>query len=154
MLVWFFVCGIVNIKLWRIKLKNYQEDEEIKGKSMVYGKERCIEVLMKGNFKGFDFFILNLGMHPTAYIRIPKDHSWYQKDYGSLDLDVHGGLTFSDSDFRFNPIVVPDSWWIGWDYGHAGDYAGYAPQIEGKKWTTEEVFEEVKEAIHKIMEEK
>lgn len=43
---------------------------------------------------------------------------------------------------------------IGWDYGHAGDYAGYYGDNEvwkdEKKWTTQEIFEEVKEACFQL----
>lgn len=43
---------------------------------------------------------------------------------------------------------------IGWDYGHAGDYAGYYGNEEvwedEKKWTTQEIYEEVKEACYQL----
>lgn len=43
---------------------------------------------------------------------------------------------------------------IGWDYAHAGDYAGYYGDDEvwkdEKKWTTQEIFEEVKDACFQL----
>ena len=48
--------------------------------------------------RGFICFIFR---HPTfdtfnGYIVIPPLHPWYNKHYDSIDVQVHGGLTFSD----------------------------------------------------------
>ena len=50
-----------------------------------------------------------------------------------------------------------DGKFIGWDYAHAGDYTGYfgeerwkALEMDGKKWTTQEIFEEVKDACYQL----
>ena len=42
-----------------------------------------------------------------------------------------------------------DDYWIGWDYAHLGDYCGWLNVFDstGKKWTTEEILQEVKEVI-------
>lgn len=43
---------------------------------------------------------------------------------------------------------------IGWDYSHYGDYLGYDRYYgcdkEDKKWTTQEIFEEVKDACYQL----
>jgi len=94
-------------------------------KEMVYTSERKREVLDTGYFHGFFYYILNLGTHPTAYIRIPESHSCYKKDYDEIDIDVHGGLTYAKDYLHVENNVKMEGWFIGWDYAHAGDYMGY-----------------------------
>ena len=73
--------------------------------------------------------------------------------------DVHGGVTYADKkvwlrgkwlDARDNCV------WIGWDYGHAGDYTphwdGAEPEIE-HKWTTDEVAAECIKVIDHLAAE-
>ena len=57
--------------------------------------------------------------HYTGTSRIEGD---FIKGYDVNDnINVHGGLTFSGTiDF------LPDYWWFGWDYSHAGDAIFYA----------------------------
>jgi hypothetical protein len=49
-------------------------------------------------------------MHLCGYVTVPFGHPAHGKGYDEVDLDVHGGLTFSDSG-KF-----------GFDCAHAGDY--------------------------------
>ena len=120
-------------------------------------KKNDFFVIAKGNCNGFDYFILNLGRHPTAYVRVPLDHKYYGKSVNELiNLEVHGGITWAGDDFNFNPIVLKDSWWIGWDYSHAGDYyaSGYGvDEISGFKYTSEEILEDVMSLIKQLKEE-
>ena len=124
-------------------------------KPMIYQADRKLELLYKGNYKGYDYYILNLGTHPTAYIEIPKGHKFYKKHYDRIDLNVHGGLTYSDSELMG---IKSTSWFIGWDYAHLGDYLGYEVKFEfarcldDKKWTTEEIIKDCKNAIDQIIE--
>ena len=46
----------------------------MKFKVMEYGKERRTELLCKGKYKNYNYYVLNLGTHPTAYIEIPKEN--------------------------------------------------------------------------------
>lgn len=125
-------------------------------KEMEYGKDRKIEVLDTGYCLGFLYYILNLGTHPTAYIKIPKDHKYYGKDYGEIDLDVHGGVTYSNEGLNISKNQRIEGWFVGWDYAHYGDYIGYdliVPKIyrvDGKKWTTKEIYEEVRQACYQL----
>lgn len=119
--------------------------------SMKYQTERTKQILCRGEYKGFNFVIVSYGTHPCAYVEIPKNHPLYETDYGYIDIDCHGGLTY-DGDLLF----VDDSlkgWYIGWDYAHAGDYVGYMfdnASSKDKKWKTEEIYEEVKKVIEQI----
>ena len=132
----------------------------MKFKVMEYGKERRTELLCKGKYKNYNYYVLNLGTHPTAYIEIPKENKLYRKSYDEIykigcDIDVHGGLTYSDNELMG---VKSENWFIGWDYAHCGDYYGYEEfmpesiRTYGKKWTTEEIIEECKNAIDQIID--
>ena len=65
-------------------------------KEMIYQADRKeeAEVLATGFCFGLIYYILNLGTHPTAYIRIPKNNKFYGKEVGKIDVDVHGGITY------------------------------------------------------------
>lgn len=132
----------------------------MKFKVMEYGKERRTELLCKGKYKNYNYYVLNLGTHPTAYIEIPKENKLYRKSYDEIykigcDIDVHGGLTYSNNELMG---VKSENWFIGWDYAHCGDYCGYEEfmpesiRTYGKKWTTEEIIEECKNAIDQIID--
>ena len=133
----------------------------MKIKEMEYGKERRTELLCKDKYKNYNYYVLNLGTHPTAYIEIPKENKLYRKSYDEIykigcDIDVNGGLTYSDNELMG---VKSENWFIGWDYAHAGDYVGYSmnyPELFGlsiykKKWTTEEIFEDVVNCIEQMI---
>ena len=45
-----------------------------------------------------------------------------------------------------------NGFWIGWDYDHWGDYNVIRAKtgMSGKKWTTEEIFIDVKNVINQL----
>ena len=119
-------------------------------KKMIYSSKRKRELLGKGKYLDYNYYILNLGTHPTAYVEIPKNHKYYLKDYDEIDIDVHGGLTYSENYlFISKNEKITNCWFIGWDYAHLGDYTGYEEnypeeyRIGGKKWTTNEILKDV-----------
>jgi len=119
-------------------------------KKMIYSSFKKREVLASGKCCNYNYYILNLGAFPTAYIEIPINHKLFFNHYDNIDIDVHGGLTYSKSYLWIDDeIELKDSWFIGWDYAHFGDYLGYEEmypveiQTNGKKWTTEEILEEI-----------
>lgn len=120
-------------------------------KEMKYSKERKIEVLATGYCFGLLYYILNLGTHPTAYIKMPKNI-----DIDENEIDVHGGVTYSEDHLWINDNEKLDGKFIGWDYVHYMDYGGYEELLPkeiragGKKWTTKEIFEEVRHACYQI----
>ena len=129
-------------------------------KEMQYQADYKREILDTGYCYGLVYYILNLGMHPTAYIQIPSNHRLYGKDYDEIynevDIDVHGGITYTNDHLYISDNQKIDGWFIGWDYAHYGDYAGYEEKFpenlrtNGKKWTTKEILNEVKVACHQI----
>ena len=129
-------------------------------KPMVYklGIER--ETLERDFYKGYEYVVISLGTHPCCYFRIPSGdkYSKYKDcDYDDIPLDVHGGITFKSD--RLNTAEgFLYGCWIGWDYAHLGDYIEYTEELkkfnerDGKKWTTEELIRDCKDAIDQFIE--
>lgn len=123
-------------------------------KEMIYKLKLETECLDKGTYNGIDYIIASYGTHPCAYIRIPETSKFYKVDRDDvpeeLDSVVHGCITWSGP---IPPRLNADGFYYGWDYCHAGDFTGtdlmFPPDLRtgGKKWTTEEILDEVKAAI-------
>lgn len=126
-------------------------------KEMNYSNGRIIELLDNDIYKGYHYYILSLGSHPTAYIEIPKNDKLYKVFYMDVDINCHGGLTYSEDHLRISDGTIMNGWFIGWDYAHYGDYIGYEEMFPeelkefGKKWTTLEIKEECKNVIEQII---
>lgn len=126
-------------------------------KEMVYTPTRNITLLDAGMYKGIEYLIVSYGTHPCAYIKVPRDHKYFGADYNEVPLYVHGGLTYGGDlaylNANIEPIINNADYWLGWDYAHAGDFTGYYLIFGGpllmneKKWTTDEVFKQVIQAI-------
>ena len=128
-------------------------------KEMQYQATKKLEVLATGYFFGLLYYILNLGTHPTAYIKIPESSKLFKdkKDMHEINIDVHGGITYAREYLYISNNKKIDGYFIGWDYAHYGDYVGYEEMLPlelrtgGKKWTTQEILKEVKEACYQIV---
>lgn len=76
---------------------------------------------------GFSCFILRntLGSW-CGYVGVPETHSCFGKDYDNVDVDIHGGLTYSAKCYghicHTPKAGMPDKvWWLGFDTAHAWD---------------------------------
>lgn len=113
-------------------------------------------MLDSGLCYNYKYYIMNLGTHPTAYVQIPFIHPYYGKSYEDIDIDVHGGLTYSEDYLNLENEKIINCWFIGWDYAHYGDYSGYEElipnglKVGGKKWTTEEIREDVMKVCRQL----
>lgn len=124
-------------------------------KEMIYFAKRLNppEILADGEYRGLHFYVLNLGTHPCAYIDV-TDTDLCFKDYSDIDIECHGGLTYAE---EYLNTVDKKGWFIGWDYAHYCDFAGYELQFpeymitNGKKWTTVEMVNECKGVIDQIV---
>ena len=123
-------------------------------KEMIYSANRITpERIAEGTYKGFDYYVLNLGTHPCAYIDVTET-LLNGKEYDDIDVQCHGGLTYSRD---YLTTVDKKGWFIGWDYGHYMDFAGYELaypsdlQSGGKHWATEEIVVECKNVINQIV---
>lgn len=114
------------------------------------------ETIATGSHNGYDFKILWYRYHPNAYIRIPESHPHYGKDYTEIDDKgiVHCGFTFSGKNLN-KKYGLPDGWYLGWDYGHIGDYADYhvGCKLDGRRWTVSEITAECRQIIDEIIKE-
>ena len=41
---------------------------------------------------GYRIVVLNLGTHPTAYVRIPDESRMLRYGFNAQDINVHGGI--------------------------------------------------------------
>lgn len=69
----------------------------------------------------------------NGYACIPPGHPLHGKDYNEIDVDIHGGLTFSDSSNECDWPEIPeeckkDHWIVGFDCAHYGDDSETCPQ--------------------------
>lgn len=137
-----------------------EADQEgvIKMKEMVYRDKSVAELLDSGTYDGYEYAIVSRGFHPCAYVKLPEGHKCYGMDYDDIPVDCHCGLTYAENYLAILPLE--SGWWIGWDYGHCCDYSGfmmheYWCDIDTshlKRWTTAEIFEEVKQVIAQLDE--
>lgn len=67
-----------------------------------------------------------------GYVGIAEGHPYFQKEYESVDVEVHGGLTFAsmcadtgDETRHICHLADPGEpehvWWLGFDCAHSGD---------------------------------
>lgn len=123
-------------------------------KEMVYSPDRIQpERIADGEYKGFKYYVLNLGTHPCSYVDVTET-KLCGCHYDSINIDCHYGLTYSEPTLA---TVDKEGWFVGWDYAHYDDYAGYEVKFplnlrsNGKKWTTEEMVSECKAVIDQIL---
>lgn len=123
-------------------------------KEMIYKADRKCEVLHSGKYKGYKFAILSSGTHPTAYVENKNRYASYDEANEKTDYCPHGGFTYLDNAY-WNKNDTDE--YLGWDYAHYGDYSGFDIRClefvcgNDRKWTTEEIFEEVKKVIDKLL---
>jgi len=61
-----------------------------------------------------------------GYVAVTKDHPAFGIEYSALDVEVHGGLTFSGRWFE-----LAQYWWFGFDCCHYGDLSPLIAPIWG-----------------------
>lgn len=128
-------------------------------------KVELCKVLNFDEYKGYYYYILNLSIHPCAYVVLNKDDKLFGKSCDEIErLNViycHGGFTYSENTLYSKKYAYvsehEDKWVIGWDYGHYKDWSGlYSDdmnkQLGNHKWTTSEIQIEVREVIDQIIE--
>ena len=119
-------------------------------KEMVYSSKREKTILYEGLYENRKFAIISLGTHPVAYVETTSNEPNDYNDEYYNSVRVHGGLTFGDKPYWNDN---DKTFYVGWDYAHYMDYAGYEMDFpedlrtDGKRWTTEEIFEDVKSVI-------
>ena len=71
-------------------------------------------------YKGFPCVVLFQSMgFRCGYVGLPKDNQYYRKEYDDIPVNCHCGLTYSSSTLFHQEDK--NTWWIGFDCGHACD---------------------------------
>lgn len=74
---------------------------------------------------------LNVTGALCGYVGVDKDHPYFESNYSNVDVEAHGGLTYSNK-CQPNPDGVchkvekgedDNIWWFGFDCAHALDLA-------------------------------
>ena len=125
----------------------------MKFREMEYIPDTRKDVLAKGSFNGYNFFVISYGTHPCCYVELPKRHKLYGLEYWDIEdnyqIDVYGGFTYSDDHL----LLRDNTWIIGWDYAHFGDYYCTAYRTDVSKayrWTTKEMINECINVIKQL----
>lgn len=118
-------------------------------------------VVKKGTYKNHMYVIYsNYGYSPAAYVLANEDDWWIDVHYDDLNRKYskgrkpHGGFTFSSfvcNRFFDLPNPEEETYIVGWDYSHLGDYLSNGkPAGKDKKWTIEEIEEDCKKVIETL----
>lgn len=71
-------------------------------------------------YKGYPCVVLFQSMgFRCGYVGLPKGNQYYEREYNFIPIDCHCGLTYSSN--RLFHQEDKDTWWIGFDCGHACD---------------------------------
>ena len=116
-------------------------------------------ILASGEHRGVRFYICSInGTHPTAYLRIPRGKPLHGAGYDYADefIKVHYGFTYA-SDNLLGVENDDEAWFLGWDYAHYGDFAGYYLRYpddylatHNHRWTTDEIIGECEKACDEM----
>jgi hypothetical protein len=95
-----------------------------------------------------------------GYVGVANGHPAYGQRYEMVDVDVHGGLTYSDhcqdgpEDTAICHIPAPgepdDVWWLGYDCGHSFDYC---PNAGGSRFMALGFFSEFLQGVDALFAE-
>lgn len=110
--------------------------------------------LTNGTYQGHNYYVFNMGTHPCAYIELPKESKYYNVDFDYIPIYCHGGLSYSAGFLYTVSTIEEERYFIGWDYGHYGDFLGFDTDtllFSGKKWTTMEIIDECIDVIRQLV---
>lgn len=66
-----------------------------------------------------------------GYVGIPESHPHYEKEYIEVDLEAHGGITYSEACHNWVCHITDKEedkvWWFGFDCAHSGDVIPVMP---------------------------
>lgn len=65
--------------------------------------------------------------HWCGYVGVKPGHPFFEKHYDEINVEVHGGPTYSEACGGFVCHKTEDpqdkTWWIGFDCAHSGDFS-------------------------------
>lgn len=72
--------------------------------------------------------------HLCGYVKVQYGHPWWGQNVGDdsiNDIEVHGGITFSDNYLPIKPYVrICNYWWLGFDAGHYDDIFPFGDKFD------------------------
>lgn len=82
------------------------------------------------------------GGHWCGYVGVSEGHPAFGKDYEGVEVEAHGGLTYSDfcqdtGDESYGICHIPEPgrphrvWWLGFDCAHSGDLSPAYDRLPG-----------------------
>jgi hypothetical protein len=80
-----------------------------------------------------------------GYVGVPESHSAFGKDYNSVDVEVHGGLTYANTCNGHichvpGPGMPEKVWWLGFDTAHLYDLGPAMIKYQTSKFHTDDVY--------------
>ena len=129
-------------------------------KEIVYNNIKHFAVIVaSGVYKNVQYVCLNLGIHPAAYVMCTQEFlDKHVDNYKTIDgIHVHCGITYVGKANELLGLEEYDSPCFGWDYGHAGDWAGYMSEEENiafnhTKYTTDMLVKDCQDAIDQYLQ--
>jgi len=121
---------------------------------MVYSDRIRIKpvILAQGEINGIEFVILNEGKYPVSYIKVIEGSKWSNGEIGGVSL--HGGpneITSLKANLKLKGKYAKFPYYSI----SRGDYVGgNSTTYNGKKWTTEELLDELLDLIVDILNNK
>ena len=129
-------------------------------KEIVYNNIKHFAVIVAaGIYKNVQYVCLNLGIHPAAYVMCTQEFLDKHVDkYKTIEgIHVHCGITYVGKANELLGLEEYNSPCFGWDYGHAGDWAGYMSEEENiefnhTKYTTDMLIKDCQDAIDQYLQ--
>ena len=129
-------------------------------KEIVYNNIKHFAVIVSsGVYKNVQYVCLNLGIHPAAYVMCTQEFLDKHVDkYKTIEgIHVHCGITYVGKANELLGLEEYNSPCFGWDYGHAGDWAGYMSDEENiafnhTKYTTDMLIKDCQDAIDQYLQ--
>ena len=124
---------------------------------MVYSNRRITEVLLEGEYLGYEWVIVSYGTHPCAYVKLPNNSKLIPSGE-EVPVSCHGGITYTSSKGlpQLKVAEKNEGCYIGWDYAHYGDQCGLNSlelgNLGDKRWTVNEIQTEIRDVIIQLIE--
>lgn len=114
-------------------------------KEMIYQQLRKRELLARDTYKGYEYFVISLGTHPCAYVKLNGESLSMVEN-----LPCHGGVTYTEAYLKL-PDETLEGEFVGWDYAHWGDRWG---DEGGEEYSTSELVTDCEQFIEELIENK
>lgn len=106
-----------------------------KGDQKFLVSEKGIAIEDGGTYKGYEWVVTMTHMgHKCGYVAISEGREFYGKSMEEFDFDVHGGITFAQTQPHVAELFLGDhsctDMWIGFDAAHGGDNSDYTVVAE------------------------